>query len=83
MPANTSVFLGVTTEANFLCGSYVGLSDYDTFTVTCTKPYFGRYVKITGVPIDEIWTYVYTLDLCEVEVYAKIIDGMLSYEGIS
>ena len=83
MPANTSVFLGVTTDANFLCGSYVGHSDYDTFTVTCIRPYFGRYVNISGVPVDKIWTSVYTLELCEVEVYAKMIDGMLLYEGIS
>ena len=86
-----SVFLGVTTDANFLCGSYVGFEYPDTFTVTCMKPYFGRYVKINGtkvtgfgIAVDEFGDIHKSADfeLCEVEVYAKLTDDVLSYEGI-
>ena len=88
---NISVFLGVTTDANFLCGSHVGLGFYDTITVTCTKPFFGRYVKINGtlvtgteIAVDGIGDIHKSspFELCEVEVYAKLTDDVLSYEGI-
>ena len=85
---NIFVFLGVTTDANFLCGSYVVIFGYqETFTVTCMKPYFGRYVKINGTKVTGfgIAVDIYEsigIKLCEVEVYAKLTDDVLSYEGI-
>ena len=70
--SRVSVFVGHTKETPFLCSFYPGPSVFDEpIKLRCDAPKPGRYVKIS-TNFDSQSAFV----LCEVEVYARVIDGM-------
>ena len=75
---NISVLLGDTANTEIFCGSYLGQSDYEIFTLVCAKPFRGRFVKLSARNPEfmEDTPRHLQLELCEVEVYAKLTDGM-------
>ena len=76
--SNVSVFVGHTKETPFLCSFYPGPSvSGELIKRKCDAPIPGRYVKISINFISEFSIKgLNDIDLCEVEVYARVIDGM-------
>ena len=72
-----SVFVGNTKETPILCAYFTGPTITDELVrVSCDRPILGRYVKIVQNYNTENRTEnVGVLKLCEVEVYARVING--------